>query len=54
MTDDEASYDAFGRAEGDYNYSDESDDNEEKEPPKKRLRKGNHSPILRFTNRLHQ
>ena len=45
--------DAFGRAEGDYNYSDESDD-EEKEPPKKRLRKGNHSPILRFTNCFHQ
>ena len=54
MSDDEASDDAFGRAEGDFNYSDESDDNEEKEPPKKRLRKGNHSPILRLTNCFHQ
>ena len=30
MTDDEASDDAFGCAEVDKNYSDESDDNEEK------------------------
>ena len=35
MTDDEASDDAFGRAEGDYNFSDESDDYEEKEQPPK-------------------